>query len=198
MRKGCVTEDANFARIWAGRARRVIVLDIPDAARQDLMRFLPKDDLPTRVRQELEAPPVVSSHVEPATAATEEPPAPAPGDLRRRVWSFIQHAPSLPAGRERVGEATSAVVPWPHQVRAFERLYGNWPPRLLIADEVGLGKTIQCRHAFAAGLAGGPGRAHPDPGAQGRAQAVADRTAREIQPQLADLRRPQAKEGVEN
>ena len=38
-------------------------------------------------------------------------------------------------GGERVGEATSAVIPWPHQVRAFERLYRNWPPRLLIADE---------------------------------------------------------------
>ena len=31
---------------------------------------------------------------------------------------------------------------WPHQVRAFERLNERWPPKLLIADEVGLGKTI--------------------------------------------------------
>ena len=43
----------------------------------------------------------------------------------------------------RVGEATAAVTPWPHQVRAFHRLYDNWPPKLLVADEVGLGKTVQ-------------------------------------------------------
>jgi hypothetical protein len=38
---------------------------------------------------------------------------------------------------------TSTVTPWPHQVRAFRRLYDNWPPKLLIADEVGLGKTVE-------------------------------------------------------
>lgn len=145
-------EVENFARLWADKAKHVITLDVPAAAQADLLRFMPDGDKPARLKH-------VHAESEPEDVPPEPAPeAAAPGfDLRRAVWSFINAAPSLPVGGDRVGEATSAVTPWPHQVRAFHRMYDHWPPKLLIADEVGLGKTIQAgmllRQAWLAGKA---------------------------------------------
>lgn len=130
-------EAADFARIWANLSHRVITLDVPEAIRQDLLRFLPTDDKPARLKGN-DAPVPVGHRPEPEPVV---PLVPVP-DLRKQVWDFIQGAAALPNG-ECVGEATCPVEPWPHQVRAFQRLYHADVPRLLIADEVGLGKTIQ-------------------------------------------------------
>ena len=139
-------EDANFARIWADQgAAASSCWTSPTPLAKASCGSSPRPTCRPACKQEPAAKPVQSPPAEPTTgaAAPKEPPAPEPGDLRSRVWSFIRQAPSMAKGGERVGEATSAVIPWPHQARAFERLYRNWPPRLLIADEVGLGKTIQ-------------------------------------------------------
>jgi hypothetical protein len=133
-----VQEDENFAVLWNDKAKHVITMDVPAALRDDLLRFLPASDLPARLTKQPTS--------EPSEGPDPEPPPVSTGpsiDLRKSVWEFISIAPTLPNGGERVGEVTSAVIPWPHQVRAFHRMYDNWPPKLLIADEVGLGKTVE-------------------------------------------------------
>ena len=118
-----------FAKLWENRSPGARVFDFPEAARRKLLEFLPKDDRP----------------VTPLLPRREEPPAQlyrlTDDEFRRCVWTFVKVAPELPHGI-RLGEVTSAVTPWPHQIRTYARFLEHWPCRLLIADEVGLGKTI--------------------------------------------------------
>lgn len=155
--KRVAKEEENFSKIWADHAKHVMTIDVPAAVKADLMRFMPPDDtLPARMKAAMQED--VPAPVEPVIE--EEPvaaPPPPPVDVRSLVWGFVRHAPTMPGGGERVGEATCAVTPWPHQVRAFERMYHKWPTKLLIADEVGLGKTVQAglliRQAWLSGRA---------------------------------------------
>lgn len=146
-------EEQTFAALWHDRASHARVIDVPAAVRARLFPFLPADAcLPERLRED-----GCDYQVEPPVAPPEPSPAPPLLDARTELWRFVAAAPNDPVGGERVGEATGAVTPWPHQVRAFERMYRHWPPRLLIADEVGLGKTIQAglllRQSWLAGKA---------------------------------------------
>ena len=114
------TED-QLERDWAGKNARLIIMDVPEAARQDLFRYAPaKGRLPNRLVQKVAI--VKFDHND--------------------VWSFIAKSHTVKNG-DMVGLATAPVVPWPHQVQVFRRLHSNRPARLLMADEVGLGKTIQ-------------------------------------------------------
>jgi hypothetical protein len=145
-------KERHFLRLWQNEDPGVRTFSLPEAFRQQLAIYAPAEGaLPRRLKPFLKD----------LSPADSEPPVVVVPDLderRRIVWSYILNAAAsdLP-GAERVGEGTSAVTPWPHQQRAFQRLWQQWPPRLLIADEVGLGKTVQAglllRQAWLSGRA---------------------------------------------
>jgi len=160
------SEEKTFAELWAGRARRCLVVDIPTAVQENLLRFLPPhEQLPQRlVSPDQPIPPSrnTKGDGQPVPLAKPDTPPEAedlydPQALFKQVWATIQYGPAVPGSGDRIGEVTSAIKPYPHQIKAFQRLYNNWPPKLLIADEVGLGKTIQAglliRQAWLAGKA---------------------------------------------
>lgn len=156
-------EEASFAKLWADRARRAITIDVPAALREQLLTFLPDPEhLPKRLNELDDQPTGPAERQLVQAGGTKNRPdnvTPVPNisvdEERQAIWEKVAKAAVQPIGGDRVGEATSAVVPWPHQIRAYHRLYDNWPPKLLIADEVGLGKTVQAglllRQAWLAG-----------------------------------------------
>ncbi|AFZ44347.1 helicase domain protein [Halothece sp. PCC 7418] len=148
-------EETGFAKLWANQAKRCLVIDVPQAVTEQLLHYLPPNDQkPKRLEK-------VETELQPTTTPSPKPEPitldPQPEDLYRKVWTLIQQGPAIPGRGDYVGEATSTVTPWPHQIKTFQRLYHHWPPTLLIADEVGLGKTIEAglllRQAWLSGKA---------------------------------------------
>lgn len=142
-----------FARLWEDRGRSVKVFDFPEAVKSRLLEFLPTDDRfvtpPGLVTQK-------GNGAEPVGTGQAVPHRLLPDEVRRIVWGYVKHAARMRNGI-RVGEVTSTVQPWPHQLRTFKRMMDAWPCRLLLSDEVGLGKTISAglliRQAWLSGLA---------------------------------------------
>ena len=102
------------------------VLDFPEAVRQELLArlpaaadWIPPDKDPVELEQE-------------SVAITEA----------RKQLERLRQAP-MQRGGSSVGFVTLPIEPWPHQDAIASRILETWPRSYLLADEVGLGKTIE-------------------------------------------------------
>ena len=118
----------DFERLWSGNpvvsgsdANRGTwqVLPLPEAARDRLLQLVPEHWTPP----------------------SRDPLEPAPlTDEERQQLKVIREAPRTGTG---VGMASAGIVPWPHQEAIARRVLDTWPRSYFLADEVGLGKTIE-------------------------------------------------------
>jgi superfamily II DNA or RNA helicase len=109
---------SRFEQRWDGKVPGFKIYPLPEAARRALL-----DHAPDTV---------------PGERDPEEPP---PLGEPRTVARFLQIAPRLPWATD-LPEATSGVRLFPHQRQNVARLAGMYPRSWLVADEVGLGKTV--------------------------------------------------------
>jgi len=116
-----------FEELWRGAGvagwRSV---PLPQAVESRLVGLLPDDaDYVPAARDPLEVDPL-------ATPVASE------ADL-----GVVEAIRAAPRSRTGVGLVSAGIVPWPHQTAIARRIVERWPRSYLLADEVGLGKTIE-------------------------------------------------------
>lgn len=118
--------EADFETLWKNEHPAFRVLPIPDAVREQLIRFT--GCLPAR-----------PTEIDGTSAVPLELKLSATEWLR---FAFLKDAPRMPNG-QYLGIETTPFEPWPHQRIVARRLVDSWPLSWMMCDEVGLGKTIE-------------------------------------------------------
>ncbi|MDI6872051.1 MAG: helicase-related protein [Bacillota bacterium] len=125
-----------FERLWEGAEHDWIAVPAPQAVRERLVRLRPSeaptyDPLEDREKRTRIGEKKPKWHLETQASQRE-----------RIIFQFLRDAPYL-VNAGNLAVATSAVKPWPHQLRVVEDVVDKYPQSFLLCDEVGLGKTIE-------------------------------------------------------
>ena len=109
---------SEFDKLWSDHHSDVFTVTLPEALRQQLIKFAPKE------------------------APTFEPSNQVARQKAAMVWRFIAEAPFLENGHLAC-DATALVSMWPHQRAVVDEVANAWPDGRLLCDEVGMGKTVE-------------------------------------------------------
>ena len=122
-----------FEKLWNGDDEDWIALAVPQAVTQKLLKYRP-DNTPTRDPFEVK---------EDETWENSEQEENEAMMLKEEIiFQYLRDAPRLLEARG-IGSATAPVTPYPHQVKVADKVISEFPSRVLLCDEVGLGKTIE-------------------------------------------------------
>ncbi len=118
---------ARFDAHWHGRPDRGWVVIDMAGVEDRLLRLVPRDYLPP--------------DTDPIWQVLE-PPAPS-GPASEEARAELRWLAEAPRRSRWTAVGTAPVEPLPHQARLIERVVDTYPRGYLLADEVGLGKTIE-------------------------------------------------------
>ncbi|BAZ33960.1 helicase-like protein (plasmid) [Cylindrospermum sp. NIES-4074] len=152
-------EVARFEQLWYDISPNVRVFEVPEAVQKKLLRYAPTTkpdwnsqiEFDTRPINNVDSLQLTDSLTVDGSLLTE----------KHREPSSVNHQPStVISEQERLAFTQLANIhehpgcldfclksipihPWPHQIKILRRVAQNFPQSFLIADEVGLGKTIE-------------------------------------------------------
>ncbi|MFM7293098.1 MAG: SNF2-related protein, partial [Planctomycetia bacterium] len=142
-------EQYQFDQLWYDLSPNVKTFDIPEAIKQQLLRYTPNTkplwskqiEYDTRPLNLPEPNPTSSLSVATPPASSLEPsytPIPAP---EQQQWQILKDLYRHPGCLDYCLQSIP-IQPWIHQLKILRRFISNYPQSVIICDEVGLGKTI--------------------------------------------------------
>lgn len=147
-------EIVRFEKLWTNQMPGVRVFEVPEAVKHKLLRYTPSTQPTWNPQAEFDTRPLKDVEKESAkdTESEEEqiPASPclpvtmSSEDWEREHSAFVKLANlHQEAGCLDFSIKSIPVNPWPHQLKILRRVAQDFPRSYLIADEVGLGKTIE-------------------------------------------------------
>ncbi|MBW4483633.1 MAG: DEAD/DEAH box helicase family protein [Tildeniella torsiva UHER 1998/13D] len=144
-------ETLRFEQHWHNQIPSVRVFEVPEAVKRKLIRYAPPqkptwntDDefnqrpLTRQEREQLDIPDPESAKAEEPEAQIDEATLAREREMLRAIANIHQDPGCLSACLSSI-----PIQPWPHQIKILKRAAAEFPRSFLIADEVGLGKTIE-------------------------------------------------------
>jgi hypothetical protein len=137
-------EVSRFEQLWHDLMPNVRTFDVPEAVKRKLLRYAPRSkpiwsqetEQDTRsLPQELETP---SQETEPEAIEISPEQLAQEQEFFERLARLHEDPGCLDFCLK-----TIPIKPWPHQIKILRRVAATFPCSFLIADEVGLGKTIE-------------------------------------------------------
>ena len=145
-----VNEEAyRFEQLWNDLSPNVKIFEIPEAVKQKLLHYTPASKPTWKKDEELKDEEYSRSEAsiekqESKSLELQKPQLPDPFEIEREKQAFeqllnlYQHPGCLDFCLKSI-----PIQPWAHQLKILRRVADKFPCSFLIADEVGLGKTIE-------------------------------------------------------
>jgi SNF2 family DNA or RNA helicase len=147
-------EVSRFEQLWYDLSPNVRVFEIPEAVQQKLLNYAPTSKPTWNPQIEFDSRPIKNTDSSPLTvdgsqlivnshqsSVNNQKPTVINEEEKQAFYQLAnihQHPGCLDFCLKSI-----PIKPWPHQIKILRRVAETFPKSFLIADEVGLGKTIE-------------------------------------------------------
>lgn len=142
-------EVARFEQLWYDVSPNVRVFEVPEAVQKKLLRYAKSTKPDWNAQAEFDSRPLTKIELtepeaqpEPELKSDSSAISTEVREEERLAFTQLANIHEHPGCLDLCLKSIP-IHPWPHQIKILRRVAQNFPQSFLIADEVGLGKTIE-------------------------------------------------------